>query len=277
MIIDAHQHFWKYSAEAYGWIDDSMQILQRDFLPAELASIYGANGIQGSIAVQARQTLEETRWLLSLSESFELIKGVIGWVDLQSTEVCSQLDEFASHHKFKGVRHVVQGEPDDRFMMRESFLNGIRQLKAYDLIYEILILPRHLPAAIELLELFPEQQFVLDHIAKPLIKDGILKPWDDDMRKLTSFPNVCCKVSGMVTEADWAHWQVEDFTPYLDVVFDAFGTDRILFGSDWPVCTVAASYAQVLDIFNQYLTKRNFSQPQIVAVSGQNARKVYRI
>jgi len=239
--IDAHQHFWHYTPEEYGWIGPGMEVLQKDHLPANLAPLLESARIDGTVAVQARQTLAETEWLLALAEQHPFIKGVVGWVDLRSRDLRAQLERFCAHPKFRGVRHVVQDEPDGQFMLRPDFLRGLAALAEFGLTYDILIFPRHLPAACQVVERFPDQPFVLDHIAKPFIKDRIVEPWATDIRRLAALPNVCCKVSGMATEADWQRWQAPDFRPYLDVVLNAFGPGRIMFGSDWPVCTLAGS------------------------------------
>ena len=277
MKIDAHQHFWSYTQAEYGWIDDSMKILQQDRLPADLLPLLQAHEIKGTIAVQARQTLEETRWLLQLAESNSFIKGVVGWVDLCSKTLDEQLAEFSSFEKLVGIRHVIQDEPDDRFILRTDFLRGIEKLQKYNLTYDILIYPRHLPYASEFVRMFPEQPFVLDHIAKPPVKEGIFCPWNDDIRQLAEFPNIYCKVSGMVTEADWKHWQFENMIPYLDIVFESFGPERLLFGSDWPVCTVAAAYEQVVHLFHLYVLTQELSMAEKKAVWGGNAQKIYNL
>ena len=255
MKIDTHQHFWRYRADEYGWIGQGMEVLKKDFLPEHLAPLLKSTGMDGTVAVQARQSLEESRWLLELADQNPLIKGVVGWVDLRSPEVEEQLGRFALHPKFVGVRHILEDEPDDRFMMREDFIRGIGKLAALHLTYDLLLLSHHLPVACELVEKFPGQPFVLDHISKPLIKDRKRSPWDAEIRRLAAFPNVYCKVSGMVTQADWKSWKPEDFTPYLDVVFESFGTDRIMIGSDWPVCTLAGAYQDVMQIAADYVER----------------------
>ncbi len=275
MQIDAHQHFWIYEPREYEWVDDSMALLRRDFLPDDLKPELELAGFQGCIAVQARQTLEETRWLLELAASAPFVLGVVGWVDLQSPQVRSQLEIFAGNPKLVGVRHVVQGEPDDRFLLRPEFLRGISALEEFDLAYDILVYARHLPVAAEFVRHFPGQRFVLDHLAKPDIKSGSLQPWARGIRELAAFPNVCCKLSGLVTEADWDQWKPEHITPYIDVAFECFGPDRLMIGSDWPVCTVAASYARVMDLVKDYLSR----QPTQVqaAVRGENARRFWKL
>ena len=251
MKFDSHQHFWSYDPAQYPWIPPGSP-LHRNWLPPDLAPLLSAAGLDGCIVVQARQTLEESRWLLGLAEHHTIIKGVVGWVDLRSPDLDRDLAALARHPKFRGVRHVVQDEPDVNFMLGAEFLRGIGKLRAHGLTYDILIYPQQLPAAIELARRFPEQPFVLDHIAKPHIKDGTLEPWQTQIRELAKAPNVLCKVSGMVTEADHATWTAEDFKPYLDVVFEAFGEDRLMYGSDWPVCLFAASYARMFTLIDDY-------------------------
>ena len=248
MRIDAHQHFWKYTPEEYGWITEEMAGLRRDFLPDDLAPLLQQIDFDGSIAVQARQSLEETEWLLALSERHDFIRGVVGWVDLRSPQVRTQLETLAPHPKLCGVRHVVQDEPDDAFMLQPVFLRGLALLQDFGLAYDLLLYPRHLPVAVQVTEMFPEQTFVLDHLAKPAIKDRAISPWQEDLQELARFPNVFCKLSGMVTEAHWGRWQAEDFLPYLDVALEAFGSNRVMVGSDWPVCTLSGDYASVMGI-----------------------------
>ena len=252
MIFDSHHHLWKFNTRDYGWIDESMEVLRRDYIPADLESEIRKAGVSGTIVVQARQSLEETSWLLEMAGMNPLIRGVVGWVDLQSTEVGQQLDRFAAHPKFVGVRHVIHDEPDDGFMLRPAFVKGIEKLAGYNLTYDLLLFPKHLERAIELVSMFPEQKFVLDHISKPFIKSGIIQPWKDDIEALAAQPNVWCKISGMVTEADQKGWKYEDFIPYLEVVSEAFGTDRIMLGSDWPVCRLAGEYEDVMEIPRRY-------------------------
>ncbi len=273
MRIDSHQHFWIYDAEQYPWMTDELSALRSDHLAGDLQAEFDQVGLEGSVAVQARQSLEESRWLLELADQHDLIKGVVGWVDLRSEVVEEQLAEFASHPKFVGVRHVVQDEPDDQFMLRPEFIRGISKLQAFDLRYDILIFPRQLPAAIELVKQFPEQPFVLDHIAKPLIKAGTLIPWEAQIRELAQFENLTCKVSGMVTEADWQNWVSGDFRPYLDVVFEAFGEDRLMYGSDWPVCRLAGEYGRVYGLAEEYVSQ--FSDEARTKFFGEVASAFY--
>lgn len=229
--------------------------IRRDFLPADLEPELRVCKLDGCVAVQARQSVEESRWLLELSDGAPVIRGVVGWVDLRTQDVIKQLEEFAKHPKFVGVRHVVQDEPDDNFMLREDFQRGVAALSDFELTYDLLVFPRQLPAAIALAQKFPKQPFVLDHIAKPPIKDGGMSAWREQVQELAKLPNVMCKVSGMVTEADWKNWRAEGFTPYLDVVFAAFGPDRLMFGSDWPVCLLAGKYKTVFGLAKNFINQ----------------------
>ncbi|MBI4657437.1 MAG: amidohydrolase family protein [Verrucomicrobia bacterium] len=275
MQIDAHQHFWIYDPNEYSWITDEKDVLRRNYLPAELAQEQNKLQFDGSIAVQARQTLEESHWLLELAEQDDRIKGVVGWVDLRSARVEDQLRRLADHRKFVGVRHVVQDEPDDRFLLRADFLRGLTKLKDFGLAYDLLIFPKQIPAAIELARRFPEQRFVLDHLAKPFIKDAILAPWSDQIRELASAPNVWCKISGLVTEAQWKTWKPDDFSPYLDVVCEAFGEDRLMVGSDWPVCLLSAEYEEVMALVGDYFGGHREDRRK--KIFGENALKCYGI
>lgn len=275
MRIDAHQHFWIYDPHQYEWIDESMNALRRNFLPADLKPELNNNGIHACVAVQARQTIEETRWLLELAEQSPFIAGVIGWVDLLADDVRSQLKSFAANPKLVGIRHIVQGEPDDRFLLRPDFLRGIATLEEFDLAYDILIYPKHLPATAEFVQRFSRQRFVLDHLAKPPIKTGSIESWADGIRALAAFPNVYCKLSGLVTEADWQHWKPEDIRPYLDVAFSAFGSERLMAASDWPVCLVAATYMRTLDLVKDYVDQHHPSSRE--AVLGGNAQRFWRL
>jgi L-fuconolactonase len=275
MRIDAHQHFWVYDPDEYSWVDDSMTSLRRNFLPPDLIPELNRRGIDGCIAVQARQSLEETKWLLDLAERFPFIAGVIGWVDLLSSGVRSQLMAVAANPKLVGVRHIVQSEPDDRFLMRPDFLRGVTALEEFDLAYDILIYPKHLPVAAEFVQQFPRQRFVLDHMAKPPIKSGDIQLWSGGIQRLAEFPNVYCKLSGLMTEADWQHWKSEDIVPYLDIAFETFGPDRLMTGSDWPVCLVAASYEQTLNLVENYLDRHGPGVRD--AVLGGNAQRFWRL
>lgn len=277
MTIDAHQHFWIFDAERDAWINDDMARIRQNFLPTDLEPVLKANGIDGCIAVQADQSEAETVFLLALAGKYEsFIKGVVGWTDLKADNVYEKLDYYSQFEQLKGFRHIVQAEPDD-FMTQPEFIRGVQQLSIFDFTYDILILPTQLKAALHLVREVPDVKFVIDHIAKPYIKERKINTWSNYMRQLAQFSNVSCKISGMVTEADWKHWQKKDFYPYLDVVFEAFGPNRLLFGSDWPVCLVAAEYEQVVGIVQDYMSHVGFSEADKANVMGQNAVQFYRI
>ena len=275
MRIDAHQHFWVYDQREYAWIDDSMALLRRDFLPNDLKPELERNGFQGSVLVQARQTLEETRWLLELATGASFILGVVGWVDLQSPDVRSQLKALAANPKLVGIRHIAQSEPNDRFLLQPEFLRGISLLAEFDLAYDILIYPKHLSVAGEFVKRFPRQRFVLDHLAKPPIKSGNLHPWKLGIRELGTFPNVFCKLSGLVTEDDWQNWKPEHIAPYIDVALESFGPGRLMIGSDWPVCTLAASYTRTINLVESYLSQHP-TEVQ-TAILGGNAQQFWKL
>jgi L-fuconolactonase len=244
--IDSHQHFWSYDPAQYAWIDDSMAHIRRDFLPADALRAMDAAGVAGSVAVQARQTLEETRWLLDLARDFPFIRGVVGWIDLQG-DVDAQLACFANDRALVGVRHIVQSEPDG-FLQRPQFLAGVARLEPAGLAYDILVFARQLPEAAAFARRFPRHRFVLDHLGKPDVRGGGHQDWQRQLREIAALPNVCCKLSGLVTEADWRAWTPGQLRPYLDSALDTFGPDRVMIGSDWPVCLVAAPYAEVIGL-----------------------------
>ena len=273
MRIDSHHHFWKYDPAEYGWIGPDMALLQRDYLPEHLEETAAAAGIDGVVSVQARQSVEETGWLLELARDRRLVRGVVGWVPLVSPDVEESLERFAAEPKLRGVRHVLQGEPDERYMLRDDFNVGIRALRRFGLVYDILIFERHLPPTIEFVDRHPDQIFVLDHVAKPRIKDGLLKPWDENLRELARRENVFCKLSGMVTEADWQGWTDEQLQPYLDTVLAAFGSRRVMFGSDWPVCLVASDYGRWVETIRRCTAQ--FSSDEQEAIFGGTAAKAY--
>jgi L-fuconolactonase len=252
-----------------------MARLRRDFLPDDLKPELDRCQIRGSIAVQARQTLAESEWLLDLADAHPVIHGVVGWADLRSATVEDDLARLAEHPRFVGVRHVVQDEPDDRFLLQPDFLRGVSQLRRFDLAYDLLIYPRQLPAAIDLARRLPEQTFVVDHLAKPPIRSGATSGWAEAIRELAKSPNVFCKVSGMVTEADWNRWRREDLEPYWDIVFDAFGPERLLYGSDWPVCLAAAEYEKVFEAASSLMEALSSAERE--NVMGFNAARAYRI
>ena len=273
--VDSHQHFWCYDPGEYGWIDDTMRVLRRDFLPEDAKREMDAARIDCCIAVQARQTPQETRWLLELAGAHPFIAGVVGWVDLQSDAAPAQIAVAARHRKLVGMRHIVQSEPEDRFLLRPAFCRGVAALADFGLTYDLLIYPRHLPVAAEFVARFERQRFVLDHLAKPDIRGGEIARWERDIRRLASAPHVFCKISGLVTEADWERWTPAQIAPYLDVVFDCFGADRLMIGSDWPVCTVAADYRRTTSVVFDYLADRPAAERD--AVLGGTAVALWKL
>jgi L-fuconolactonase len=279
MKMDSHQHFWNYSPDDYPWIGAGMERLSRDYLPADLEAVARPEGIAGGVAVQARQSLVESRWLLELAERQPFIRGVVGWVDLLSDRVADDLAALAPHEKFVGVRHVVQDEPDPRFLLGEGFVRGVRQLHQFGLSYDLLLYPQQLPAAVELAGLLPEQPFVLDHLAKPQIKSPIktseFAGWRRDIEALARHANVCCKLSGLVTEAAWRQWQPADFRPFLEVALTAFGPERLMFGSDWPVCLLSADYADVAAIVKDFIAP--LSPAEQAQIWGGTASRFYAL
>ena len=275
MIIDAHHHLWQFNEKDYGWMDESMQVLKRDYLPVDLEKEIKKAGLTGTVVVQARQSLEETEWLLELAGKHAFVKGVVGWVDLRSPALEEQLERFTANPKLVGVRHVIHDEADDDFMLRTAFVKGIEKLGDYNLTYDLLLFPKHLERAIELVSMFPDQRFALDHISKPFIKAGMMQPWKDDMQALAAMPNVWCKISGMVTEADLREWKYEDFVPYMEVVCEAFGIDRVMLGSDWPVCRLAGEYSQVMGIPFRYFEKLDSEVKEMILY--KNAVNCYQL
>jgi L-fuconolactonase len=272
MRVDAHQHFWWYTTEEFGWIDDAMAAIRRDFLPVDLLPLMNESGIDATVAVQARQSLEETEWLLRLADENDWIAGVVGWVPLADPHVETALAKLSANAKLKGVRHVLQGEADEYFH-RQDFNAGIALLKRYSLTYDVLVVERQLPAAIQLVDRHPNQPFVLDHVAKPRIAAGEIEPWRSRIQELARRPHVVCKLSGMVTEADFQCWSIEDLRPYVETVLEAFGPGRLLFGSDWPVCTVASSYSRWISVVNAFLSDLSSNEQE--SVFGGNAAKFY--
>ncbi|HTG65909.1 MAG TPA: amidohydrolase family protein [Flavobacterium sp.] len=275
MIIDSHQHFWIYEAEKHAWIDDNMKVIRKDFLPEDLKIVYENNGVDGCVAVQADQTLAETDFLLDLAQKNDFIKGIVGWVDLRAANIDNVLKQYSAFPKLKGFRHVVQGEADHNFMLRPDFLNGIAALEKYNFTYDILIFPHQLGAALELVRRFPNQKFVIDHIAKPYIKDRFYDGWATLMKAISKYPNVFCKLSGMTTEADYNNWTPEQIEPYMQLVLEAFGTNRILFGSDWPVCLVAGNYTKTKELVTNFISQ--LSSEEQAAIMGGNAVKFYNL
>jgi L-fuconolactonase len=273
--IDAHHHLWRYTPAEYGWIDEPMAALRRDFGPEDLKREMDAAGIAGAVAVQARQTLEETRWLLDFAEKHDFLRGVVGWAPIAGEEFPECMEEFDGREKLKGLRHVIQGEKDENYILRADFNSGITAMQGSGLVYDILIFERHLPQTVDFVDEHPKQLFVVDHVAKPLIAAGKLEPWATHMRELARREHVFCKVSGMVTEADWVGKTVtlEMLRPYLDVVVEAFGPERLMAGSDWPVCLVGTEYGAWFRMLEEYF--KGFSEPERVAVFGETASWVY--
>jgi L-fuconolactonase len=274
-IIDAHQHFWKYQPAEYPWIGEEMGVLHRDFLPAEFEQLAHEVGITGVVTVQARQCLEETRWLLEIADHHEFIRGVVGWVPFVDLSVGAYLEEFSQTPKLKGMRHVLQDEPDDFYMLRDDFNAGIHQLQRLGTVYDILIYERHLPQTCEFVDRHPNQVFVLDHIAKPRIREHSLSPWRERITELAKRENVHCKVSGMLTEAQWHAWTREQLAPYFDVVLSAFGPKRLLFASDWPVILLAGNYREWLEAVRGW--EEAVSPSELSQILGANAVEVYRL
>ena len=275
MRIDAHQHFWRYRPETHGWLSERMAALRRDFLPEDLEPLLCAFGFDGCVAVQAAQSLEETRFLLQLAKRHPFVRAVVGYVDLVSPDLERQLDELCAHSSFRGVRHIAQDEPDDRWLARPDVVRGIGALRRHGLSYDILVYARQLPAAIELVRQLPDQPFVLDHLAKPEIRSGRLEPWRTDMRRLAAHENVVAKLSGLVTEAAWDRWSAAEIRPYLELALEAFGPARLLIGSDWPVCLLAGDYGRVIGLAADFV--RSLSPDEQAAIFGANALRCYGI
>jgi L-fuconolactonase len=273
--IDAHHHLWRYSADDYGWISPEMEVLRRDFVARDLDHELRGAGVDGSVVVQARQSVEETRWLLELAAEDEAIRGVVGWLPLTSAELPRVLREFADCGKLKGVRHVVQDEPDDDFILREDFNRGVAALLDTGLVYDILIHERHLPQAVRFVKRHPEQAFVLDHLAKPRIRDGILEPWRENLMRIAEHHNVSCKLSGLVTEADWGYWSLDDLRPYMDAALEAFGAERLMAGSDWPVCLLASGYGRWWGALREWAADMDEADRE--QIFGLTAKRVYRL
>jgi L-fuconolactonase len=276
--IDAHHHLWQYTPEEYGWINEQMGVLRRDFLAGDLKPLLDLAGISGAIAVQARQDLEETRWLLTLANepgNAGWMKGVVGWAPIASPEFPETLATLRQSTRLKGLRHVIQDEPDDQFILSPAFNRGIRLLRDTGLVYDILVHARHLPQTLQFVDMHPDQSFVLDHCAKPSVAAGELAPWSAHMRELAKRPNVCCKLSGLVTEADWRHWTPASLEPYWSVVLDAFGPTRLLFGSDWPVSLLASSYQRWADTVAEWTAP--LSESERSATWGGTADRIYSL
>ncbi|MFY9151726.1 MAG: amidohydrolase family protein [Prolixibacteraceae bacterium] len=275
MIIDTHHHFWNYNPVEYDWIDDEMAVIRKSFLPEQLKETLAQTGVQGVVSVQARQCLEETDWLLSLAAENDFIRGIVGWVPLSDQSVGQILEKYSGNNWLKGVRHVVQGEPDPAFILREDFNRGVSLLKKYDLVYDILITENQIPNTIRFVDQHPGQQFVLDHIAKPKIATNEIEAWSRNLKELSRRENVSCKISGMVTEANYKTWTEEQLQPYFDVVLEAFGPSRLMFGSDWPVCLVAAEYRNWLNLVKKVVA--GFSIQEQEQIYFKNAMSIYQL
>lgn len=275
MRIDSHQHFWKYNAIKDAWIKEEMKVIRRNFLPADLKPLLAENRVDSCVAVQADQSEKETRFLLDLAKDNDFIKGIVGWVDLCAENIDERLEYFYKYKKLKGFRHIIQAEEDLDFMLSARFLNGISKLEKYKFTYDILIFPKHLENATKLVAKFPKQNFVIDHLAKPDFKNKDFREWEKGIKSIAKYPNVMCKVSGLVTEADWNNWTATDFTFCLDVVTEAFGMDRLMFGSDWPVSLLAASYADSCDLAEHYFLK--FSKDDQDKFWSRNAIHFYQL
>ena len=275
MIIDSHQHFWKYNPETHSWIDDNMANIRTNFLPNDLEVVYQDNAIDACVAVQADQTLEETNFLLDLAYKNPFIKGVVGWVDLRALDVEEQLHYLRRHDKLKGFRHIVQGETDPEFMLRPAFLNGISKLEQFNFTYDILIFAHQLDMTLKFVEKFPNQKFFVYHIAKPDIKNNKFEDWAKKLTALSKFENVHCKLSGIITEADYKTWTKEQVRPYIETALNAFGPNRCMFGSDWPVCLVAGSYKRVKKLITEAIAYLN--EVDQVKIMGNNTAEFYNL
>jgi len=274
-IVDSHQHFWQVGRFDYPWMSSEVEVLYRDYLPPMLEPLLKEHGVTQTVLVQASNTIEETHWMLSLADAHPFVAGVVGWVDLMSNEIKQQLDELTVHPKFKGVRHLVESEPTDDWLAQSSVLKGLRILARYNVSYDLLVHPRHLKHAKRVAESCPELRLVIDHLAKPPIASGEINEWRQGIKELAAYPNVSCKLSGLVTEADHASWRIDDLQPYVESALEFFGTRRLMFGSDWPVCLLAASYSRVLESFQSLLAGLN--EDERSSIFGKNATEFYRL
>jgi L-fuconolactonase len=275
VLIDAHHHLWRYNDRDYVWMSGAMTSLRRDFVMTSLEQVACESDIAGTVVVQARQSLEETEWLLDLAAQHSLLLGVVGWVPLVAPDVAQHLDRLAGDAKLKAVRHVLHDEPDDLYMLREDFNRGVGLLHPLGLVYDILIFERHLPQTLTFVDRHPEQVFVLDHIAKPGIREGLLSPWKENLTELAKRENVYCKISGMATEADWKSWTPQQLRPYFDAALAAFGPERLMFGSDWPVLTLAGSYRRWVETFRSFIAE--LSGDEQSEICGGTAARAYRL
>jgi L-fuconolactonase len=275
MIVDSHQHFWQVGRFDYPWMSSEVEVLYQDYLPSQLEPILVANGVAQTVLVQASNSVAESRWLLTLADENSFIAGVVGWANLMDPGVDSQLKELISHPKFKGIRHLVESEPADDWLTQPVVLQGLRQLADNDLSYDLLVHTRHLPHARTVAERCPNLRLVIDHMAKPPIARGEFKEWSQHLAPLAAFKNVHCKLSGLVTEANWSTWQTDDLRPYIDYVLELLGPERLMFGSDHPVCLLASSYERVLESFLEIL--KDLNDDQRTRIFAQNATNFYRL
>ena len=275
MIIDSHQHFWQVGRFDYPWMTPDIELLCRDYLPGMLEPILQRNGVAQTVLVQASNSVEETLWLLELADENSFIAGVVGWIDLQDEGTAQQLDVLTTCSKLKGVRHLVESEPADDWLTQATVVRGLRELGARGLTYDLLVHPRHLKYATQVVAQCPDTRFVVDHMAKPPIKTGEIGEWARELKPLAAFPNVSCKLSGLVTEANWSNWRVEDLKPYVETSLEYFGPERMIFGSDWPVCLLAATYERVLDALQSLLAHLNEDERR--RIFSDNAVKFYRL
>lgn len=273
MKIDSHHHFWKYDPETYSWMNEKMELLQRDYLPQNLKDEIDKVGVEGVVSVQADQSIKETEQLLGYADSHDFILGVVGWLPLSDQGVENLMERYSSNPLLKGIRHVIQDEPDDRFILDEAFNRGVEKLRKYNLVYDILIYERQLGSTIEFVDRHKGQVFVLDHVAKPRIQDKVMEPWKTQMKELAKRENVFCKLSGMATEANWQNWQPEDLHPYMEVALDAFGAKRLMFGSDWPVARLAVEYHSWIDLCRMFVSSLTVDEQGLIG--GEVAREVY--
>lgn len=276
MYIDAHQHFLNYASfpNDYPWMVDQYAVLKDEYGPKQLSSALAQCNINGTVVVQARQNLQETQWLLSLANQYPWILGVIGWIDLCDETLAEQLSHYHSQTKLKGFRHLIQDESDINFMLRDDFQRGIEQLQAYHYTYDLLIKPYHLPQTIELVSNFPEQAFIINHMAQPIIKNQTLSGWKNEIEQLAEHDNVYCKITFITSELA-TDWSEKDFHRYFDIIFNAFGEQRLVYGSDWPVSLIKASYPEQFNIIIRYLS--SLPQKARNKILGDNAKQFYRL
>jgi L-fuconolactonase len=275
LIIDSHQHFWQVGRFDYPWMTPDVEVLYQDYLPTQLEPVLSESGVVQTVLVQASNSLAETYWLLSLAERYPFIAGVVGWIDLKDPEMEQELEALTSNPKFRGVRHLVESEPDDDWLVQASVLNGLRVLEKHSVPYDLLVHTRHLKHVKTVAETCPNLNLVIDHMAKPPIASGEITAWATALKEAASYPNVSCKLSGLVTEANWTAWTTEDLRPYVERALEFFGPKRIMFGSDWPVCLLAASYDRMLESFQLLLA--DLSEEDRNRVFGGNSFEFYRL